>query len=262
MIKVDLVDSHCHLNFPPLIENLDKVLDEAESQGVTHMLCVAVNLEDFPQIQHLASQFKHIFCSVGVHPNEIEGEEPTLERLIELGKDPTTVAIGETGLDYFRSQGDLSWQRDRFRTHIDAAVQLSKPLIVHSRDAAEDTVSMLNQHNARDAGGVMHCFTGDWVMAEKVLDLGFYISFSGIVTFNSANELREVARKTPLDRILVETDSPYLAPVPHRGKPNQPAYVKHVLEFLSELLEIGKDELSDITSRNFFNLFPNASRTT
>lgn len=255
---MDLVDSHCHLNFPPLIESLDQVLDEAKLQGITHMLCASVNLEDFPQILQLARQYDHIFCSVGVHPNETDGEDPTIDRLVALGEDPAIVAIGETGLDYFRSQGDLTWQRQRFGRHIKAAVKLSKPLIVHSRDAEDDTVNILREHGAGDATGVLHCFTGDWEMAKKVLDLGFYISFSGIVTFNSAIELREVATKMPLDRMLVETDSPYLAPVPHRGKPNQPAYVRHVLEFLSELLGISDAKLSEITSKNFFDLFPSA----
>ena len=257
---MDLVDSHCHLNFSPLIENLDQVLDEAKLQGISHMLCAAVNLEDFPQILHLARQHEHIFCSVGVHPNETEGEDPGIDRLVALGQDPAIVAIGETGLDYFRSQGDLTWQRQRFAKHIKAAVELSKPLIVHSREAANDTIKILCEHGVGDATGVLHCFTGDWEMAKKVLDLGFYISFSGIVTFNSAKALREVATKIPLDRMLVETDSPYLAPVPHRGQPNQPAYVRFVLEFLSELLGIGEAKLSEITSTNFFNLFPNALR--
>lgn len=245
-----------------MFENLDQILDEAKGQGITHMLCASVNLEDFPQILHLARQYNHIFCSVGVHPNETDGEDPTIDRLVTLGEDPAIVAIGETGLDYFRSQGDLSWQRERFARHIKAAVKLCKPLIVHSRDAEDDTVNILREQRAGDAGGVLHCFTGDWEMAKKMLDLGFYISFSGIVTFNSAKELCEVATKMPLDRMLVETDSPYLAPVPHRGKPNQPAYVKYVLEFLSELLGIDDAKLSEITSKNFFDLFPGALETT
>lgn len=253
-----LVDSHCHIDFDPLYPRIDEVLANARDSDVSHLLCVSVNLEDFPRVLALAEQHEHIFASVGVHPNERQGRDPSVEELARLAAHPRVVAIGETGLDYFRSHGDLDWQRERFRRHIAAARQCGEPLIIHSRDAREDTIDIMSREDAAQAGGVMHCFAEDWTMAEQALALGFYISFSGIVTFNNARAVKEVARKAPLDRILVETDSPYLAPVPYRGKTNEPAYVKHTAEYVAELRGIPYQALAEATSENFFRLFPRA----
>lgn len=254
-----LVDSHCHIDFDPLYPRVDDVLANARDNGVGYLLCVSVNLEDFPRVRSLAEEHDHIFASVGVHPNEREGREPGVDELVELADHPRVVAIGETGLDYFRSQGELDWQRDRFRRHIHAARQARKPLIIHSREAPEDTIRLMTEEAAGDAGGVMHCFAEDWRMAEQALALGFYISFSGIVTFKNARDIQEVARRTPLDRILVETDSPYLAPVPYRGKTNEPAYVRHTAEHVAELRGITYEEVAEATSANFFRLFAHAA---
>lgn len=254
-----LVDSHCHIDFDPLYPRIDEVLANARDNDVSHLLCVAVNLEDFPRILSLAEQHDHLFASVGVHPNEHEGREPGVDELLELSRHPRVVAIGETGLDYFRSQGDLEWQRDRFCRHIDAARRCGKPLIIHSRNAPADTIRLMREADAGQAGGVMHCFAEDWSMAEQALDLGFYISFSGIVTFKNASDIQDVARRAPLDRILVETDSPYLAPVPFRGRTNEPAYVKHTAEYVAQLRGISYDAVAEATSENFFRLFPHAS---
>ena len=252
---MQLVDSHCHIDFPDFEGRVDDLLKSAQEAGVSHMLCVAVNLEDFPNILALSRKYKNIYASVGVHPNTTDAEEPTVERLVELGDDLDVVAVGETGLDYFRSGGELDWQRKRFDTHIQAARKLQKPIIVHSREAPEDTIRILRESHADEAGGVMHCFTGDYKMAKDSLDLGFYISFSGIVTFKNASDLAEVAKKIPMDRMLVETDSPYLAPVPMRGKQNQPAYVRHTAEFLASLKGISMEEFFEVTTGNFFSLF-------
>lgn len=257
---MSLVDSHCHIDFDPLLPRIDEVLANARINDVSHLLCVSVNLEDFPRILSLAEQHDHIFASVGVHPNEQEGRDPEVEELVELSKHTRVVAIGETGLDYFRSRGDLDWQRDRFRRHIRAARQCGKPLIIHSRDAPQDTIKYMSEEDAGQAGGVMHCFAGDWDMAEQALDLGFYISFSGIVTFKNAKPIQEVARKAPLDRMLVETDSPYLAPVPYRGKTNEPAFVKHIAEYVAELRGVSYEAVAEATSENFFRLFRHADR--
>lgn len=224
------------------------------------MLCVSIDLEAYPAMQALVADYPQVSISVGVHPNEEAGREPSLEQLVELAADPKNVAIGETGLDYFRSDGDLEWQRERFRVHIAAAKACGKPLIIHTRDAREDTIRVMREEQAEAAGGVMHCFTENWEMARQALDLGFYISFSGILTFRSAEDLREVARRVPLERVLIETDSPYLAPVPHRGKPNQPIYVRQVAECLAELRGLTPEALAEITRDNFFRLFPAARR--
>lgn len=253
-----LVDSHCHLDrldLSPYEGHLQGALDNAREHGVSHFLCVCINLEDFDKVLEPAKQHKNIFASVGVHPNEDQGKDPDAEELVRLADDDRIVAIGETGLDYFRSQGDLEWQRQRFRNHIAAAKQSKKPLIIHMREATDDTLRILKEENAQEAGGVMHCFVEDWATAKKALDLDFYISFSGIVTFNSAQELKEVARKVPADRMLVETDSPYLAPVPYRGKSNQPAYVRHVAEHIAELRGESLEYISEVTTKNFFELF-------
>lgn len=219
------------------------------------MLCVAINLERFPQLAALASKYADISASVGIHPNEQEANELDVAHLVKLAEHTEVVAIGETGLDYFRSKGDLSWQRKRFRTHIQAAKQIGKPLVIHMRDAAEDTIRIMQEEEAGQVGGVMHCFTEDWDTAKAALDLGFYISFSGIVTFKNAKELKYVAKKIPEDRMLVETDSPYLAPTPFRGKSNQPAYVRYVVEHIAELRNQSFGHIAEITTRNYFKLF-------
>ncbi len=255
---MQLVDSHCHINFDPLSQDMPGLLSRAEANDVGHMLCVCVNLEDLHQVLELADKHKNIYASVGVHPCTIEGEDPTTVRLLELADHPRVIAIGETGLDYFHHKDRPAWQRERFERHIDAAKSCQRPLIIHTRDAAEDTMDMLRTLDAGAAGGVMHCFAEDWSVAKQALDIGFYISFSGIVTFRSAEALREVARKVPRDRMLVETDAPYLAPVPYRGKTNEPAYVRHTAECVAELRGESLVDIAAVTTENFFRLFPAA----
>ena len=255
-----LVDSHCHINFQPLGERLDEVLANATAHGVDYMLCISVNMEEFPEVLELARIHDNVFATVGVHPNDTGGHEPDVDELCRLAEDTDIVGIGETGLDYFRSEGELEWQRDRFRRHIAAAKAVNKPLVVHCRDASVDTMQILRNENATEAGGVMHCFAQDWAVARQALDIGFYISFSGIVTFKNAQPIKEVARKAPLDRILVETDCPYLAPVPFRGKTNEPAYVKYTAVHVAELRGMALEELAEATTRNFFTLFDAAKK--
>ncbi len=250
-----LVDSHCHLNFDPLNASLPAVLARAQENGVSHMLCVSVTLEKFPEVRALAEQHDNIFASVGVHPNERDIAEPTVEQLQALAEHPRVVAIGETGLDYYRSEGDLTWQQERFRTHIRAARAAKKPLIIHTREAPADTLRIMAEEGAGEAGGVMHCFTESWEVARRALDLGFYISFSGIITFRNADALRDVARRVPADRLLVETDCPYLAPVPFRGKTNEPAFVRYVAEQVAVVRETSPDLVAQTTTQNFFSLF-------
>ena len=253
-----LVDSHCHL---PLMEaGLDQIFATAKELNVNHMLCVSVDLDTFPQILSLARKYPNVFASVGVHPNTETVHEPDVDELAKLASDPEVVAIGETGLDYYRSSGDLEWQRDRFRHHIRAAKQINKPLIIHSREAGPDLIKILREEGADTVGGVMHCFVDDWNTAQQAMDLNFYISFSGIVTFKNAQQIQDVARKVPLERMLVETDSPYLAPIPYRGKPNQPGYVHYVAKFIAELRGEDFESLSRQITDNFFNLFPQATR--
>jgi TatD DNase family protein len=249
------VDSHCHINFPELAANIDDVLSQMRDNEVISALCVSVNLADFPQVLALAEQHPHIYASVGVHPDHEGVEEPDVARLVGLAQHPKVVAIGETGLDYFRLKGDLEWQRARFRTHIRAARGSGKPLIIHTREAAADTLRIMEEEKAAEASGVMHCFTETWEVAEAALAMGFYISFSGIITFKNAKQLKEVAQRVPLERILIETDAPYLAPVPHRGKLNQPAYVKHVAEEIAMLRGISLEEVGRSTTENFKRLF-------
>jgi len=257
---MQIVDSHCHINFDELSKKLPDVLANARNNGISHMLCVAVNLEDFPQVKSLADEHDHIFASVGVHPCYEDVKEPTTQELIDLASDEKIVAVGETGLDYFRIENrDMTWQQERFKRHIAAGNAVNKPLIIHTRSAADDTMRILKEEGADQCKGVMHCFAEDWQVAKKALDLGFYISFSGIVTFKSATTVQEVARKCPIDRILVETDAPYLAPVPLRGKLNEPANVRHTAQFVADLRGISLTELAEQTTSNFFNLFP-ASR--
>ncbi|NEX59701.1 TatD family hydrolase [Noviherbaspirillum galbum] len=253
------IDSHCHIDFPELSARLPEILDKMRDNQVSHALCVSVDLPDFPRVRALAEQYPHIYASVGVHPDYPETPEPTVEELVRLSDHPKIVAIGETGLDYYRLEGDLEWQRARFRTHIRASRETGKPLIIHTRSASEDTIRIMREEgagpDAGGAGGVMHCFTESLEVAQAAMDMGFYISFSGIVTFKSARELQAVARAVPLERMLIETDSPYLAPVPYRGKMNEPGFVRHVGEFLATLKEVPLDELARQTSANFHALF-------
>ena len=254
-----LVDSHCHLNFPELATNIEDIRLAMTENGVGHALCISVTLKDFPQVLALADKYPNFFASVGVHP-DYESEPPfSSDTLFDLAQHPKVVAIGETGLDYFRLTGNLDWQRERFRTHIRAAIKAKLPLIIHTRASAEDTLRIMKEENASEVGGVMHCFTETLDVAMRAIEMGFYISFSGIVTFKNASALKEVARHVPLDRILVETDSPYLAPIPFRGKTNQPAYVKHVAEEVARLRNISIDELANTSTLNFFTLFKRAT---
>ncbi len=249
------VDSHCHLDFPEFAADLPALLEAMAAAKVTHALCIAVNLPDWPAVHALAMAHPNLYATVGVHPDSEGTPEPTVETLVALAAQPRVVAIGETGLDYFRLTGDLGWQRDRFRVHIRAAREARKPLVVHTRAAAVDTLAIMRAENAGDAGGVMHCFTESWDVARAALDQGFYISFSGIVTFRNAHDLKDVARRVPLDRMLIETDSPYLAPVPFRGKRNQPAYVPQVAAEIARLRGLPQEEIARVTTSNFFRLF-------
>jgi TatD DNase family protein len=251
-----LVDSHCHLDFPELAAEVDAILASMRENGVTHALCVSVTLEDFPRVRALAERYPQLYASVGVHPDYPDVPEVTVEELERLAAHPRVIAIGETGLDYYRIKGDLEWQRERFRRHIQAARACGKPLIIHTREAAADTLAIMRDR----VGGVMHCFTETWEVAQAAMDLGFHISFSGIVTFKNARALKDVAQRVPLERMLIETDSPYLAPVPFRGKTNQPALVKHVAEEIARLRTLSVDEVGRATSENFFRLFKLAER--
>ncbi len=257
-MSISLVDSHCHLDrldLAPFPDGMDGVLAAAREQGVSDVLCVCINWENFPAVHALAQQHPHVYATVGVHPNDDEGHEPSLEELVTQAQSPKVIGIGETGLDYYRSEGDLTWQHERFRRHIQAARAVNKPLIVHSRDAQADTIRILREEGADAVGGIMHCFVDDWDTAAQALDLGFHISFSGIITFNNAVQVREVAARVPDDRLLVETDAPYLAPMPHRGKPNYPAYVRHVAERLASVRGTTVEAVAELTSANFFRLF-------
>jgi len=249
------IDSHCHVNFPELAEDFSNIAQRMRSNRVSQALCVSVNLRDWDSMIEMVQREPMLWGSVGVHPDYEDEIEPTVTDLTERSCHPKVIAIGETGLDYFRLTGDLQWQRDRFKTHIRAAREVSLPLIVHTRQAQEDTIQILQQENAKDVGGVMHCFTESWEMACKSIDLGFYISFSGIVTFKNAVELQETAKRIPLDRLLIETDAPYLAPVPHRGKRNDPSMVIHVAEKIAALRGITAEDVAEASTRNFFNLF-------
>ncbi len=253
------IDSHCHIDFPEFSEGVPSLLDHMRAARVSHALCVSVNLENFPRVLALAETHGNLYASVGVHPDHDEGREPTLAELVDLAAHPRVVAIGETGLDYYRlKREEVDWQRARFRTHIRAARAAGKPLIIHTRSAAEDTLAIMAEEGAAIVGGVMHCFTESREMADAAMAMGFYISFSGIVTFKSAKDLKEVARQVPLERLLIETDSPYLAPVPHRGGRNEPAYVRHVAEEIATLKGIALEEVAAASSRNFFTLFATA----
>jgi TatD DNase family protein len=256
-----LVDSHCHLDFPEFQGREEELLLAMKANGVGWALIAGVTLERLPGVLALTERFTNLFAAVGVHPDTEKGEEPDQDRLLSLAKHPKVVAIGETGLDYYRLEGDLEWQRERFRTHIRAARRTRKPLIIHTREAAADTLRILEEEGAGEVGGVFHCFTETPEVAQAALRLGFHISFSGIVTFKNAWQIKEVASLVPLERILVETDAPYLAPVPHRGKLNHPALVRHVAEEVAKLRGIGLEDLAKATTDNFFRLFRGANVT-
>jgi len=249
------VDSHCHLDFPELVAELPSLLDAMATARVTHALCISVTLPEWPAVHALALAHANLYATVGVHPDNRDTQEPSVDDLVERAARPKVVAIGETGLDYYRLTGDLEWQRARFRNHIRAARDCRKPLVIHTRAAAQDTIAIMREERADEAGGVMHCFTETWETAQGALDQGFHISFSGIVTFKNAQTVKEVARRVPLERMLIETDSPYLAPVPYRGKTNQPAYVRYVAEEIARLRETAVEEIAAATSANFFRLF-------
>lgn len=250
------IDSHCHIDFPDFEEGVPALLERMATAGVKHALCVAVDLERFPRILALAEHYPNLYATVGVHPDHDACREPVVEELVSLAAHPRVLALGETGLDYYRMARDqVEWQRQRFRTHIRAARQAGKPLVIHTRAAAEDTLAIMEEEGAAQAGGVMHCFTESWSVAQAALDMGFYISFSGIVSFKNAIELKEVARRVPLERLLIETDAPYLAPVPMRGKRNEPSYVRYVAEEIARLRSMPLEAVGEATSRNFFRLF-------
>jgi len=249
------IDSHCHLDFPELAQDLPQILADMRRNQVSHALVVSVCMPDWPRLMTLVAAHPGLYASVGVHPDYQDTPEPTCADLIRMAQQDKVIAIGETGLDYFRQSEPLDWQRARFRTHIRAATQARKPLIIHTRAAAEDTLRLLREENAQDCGGVMHCFTESWEVAQGALDLGFYISFSGIVTFKSAQTLQDVACRVPLERLLIETDSPYLAPIPFRGKRNDPSKVIHVAEKIAQLRGMTATEVGEISSRNFQTLF-------
>lgn len=252
-----LIDSHCHLDCIDLAPehdgDIDNLINEALKNEVAHMLCVCITLDDLPKVQAISRHYDCVSHSVGVHPNEAPGVLYTYDELYQHAKADDCVAIGETGLDYFRSEGDLGWQQERFKTHIKLAKDLDKPLIIHTRDAKDDTIRILREENA--SKGVMHCFAEDWDTAKQALDLGFYISFAGIVTFKNAHVLKDVAKKVPLDRMLIETDSPYLAPHPNRGKQNRPAWVRFVAEHIAELRDVQLEQIAEVTTNNFTTLF-------
>jgi TatD DNase family protein len=255
-----LIDSHCHLNLLDLTnfnQDMANVLAQAKANNVHHFLCVCVELSDYPKLVELASHFPEISISVGIHPNNEVNTSFITQTLIDLAAHPACVAIGETGLDYYRTltQEAREIQRSLFREHIKVALNVAKPLIIHTRQAAEDTIALMAEENAQQIGGVMHCFAESLDIANQAIELNFYISFSGIITFKNAAALRELVRQIPLDRILIETDSPYLAPVPYRGKQNHPALVKHVAEAIAELRGMHFDEIADITTQNFYNCF-------
>jgi TatD DNase family protein len=253
------VDSHCHLNFPEYTEHLPAVQAEMAAAGVHSALCISTQMETFPAVHALALAHENLWATVGVHPDNEDVQEPTLDDLIRLAALPKVVGIGETGLDYYRLEGrsvaDMEWQRERFRVHIRAARHTGLPLVIHTRSSAEDTLAVLKEEGQGQVRGVFHCFTESESVAREALDMGFYISFSGILTFKNAQALRDVAAFVPMDRCLIETDSPYLAPVPHRGKTNTPAYVAHVAAQLAAIKGLPVDEVGRITTRNFEDLF-------
>ena len=253
-----LIDSHCHLNFPDLAGRIDEVKDSMRDKGVERAVVISVNVPDYPAVKALALAHEEFWATVGVHPDVEDGPDMDEDFLVAEAAHPKIIGIGETGLDYHWCKGDLEWQRERFRRHIRAARRAGVPLVIHTREAADDTLAVMREAGADAAGGVMHCFTENWDVARAALDLGFYLSFSGILTFKNARQVQEVAARAPLDRILVETDSPYLAPVPYRGKQNEPAYTRFVAEYLATLRGLSYDEVAAMTTANFFRLFHKA----
>jgi len=252
------IDSHCHLDridLKPYHNDFNAFVLDARAKQLEHMLCISIDLESYPDMLHLVEPYSDISLSVGVHPNVTEGREPTVDELLALAAHDKVIAIGETGLDYFHSKGDLTWQHQRFKNHIKVAKTLNKPLIIHTREAGHDSLDVLKAEGAEQVGGIIHCFTEDWAYAEKALDLNFYISFSGIVTFKNAQAIKEVAQRVPEDRFLIETDSPYLAPMPYRGKPNYPTYVRHVAEHIAELRQTSVERIAEVSRANFYRLF-------
>jgi len=253
------VDSHCHLNFPQYADQLDAIRADMAAHRVDRALCISTTLEEFPAVHALATRYDNLWATVGVHPDNEGVQEPTLDDLLTRAALPRVVGIGETGLDYYRlgerTVADMAWQRDRFRVHIEAALQTDLPMVIHTRNASDDTVSILRGAGQGKARGVFHCFTETEAVARAALDMGFLISFSGILTFKNAADLRDVARFVPLDRCLIETDSPYLAPSPYRGKTNSPAYVSFVAQQLADIKGLPVEEIGAITSRNFEDLF-------
>lgn len=253
------VDSHCHLDFPEYANQVPALLERMKAAGVTHAMCISVDMPDFPNVLALAKAHENLFATVGTHPDYEDTPEPSEDQLVEFANHPKILAIGETGLDYYRigdrTYDQMEWQRERFRTHIRAAKRANKPLIIHTRSASEDTIRILKEEGAGQVAGVMHCFTETWDVAQAAMELGFYISFSGIVTFKNAKELQETCKKVPLDRMLIETDAPFLAPIPHRGKTNEPAWVSHVGEFIANLRGIPVEEVAHATTHNFKTVF-------
>ncbi len=253
------IDSHCHLDFPELVADRAAILQRMKDNCVTHALTISTTLKSFPAVRAVAEAHDNMWCSAGVHPDEqVDDHEATLEELLRLADHPKVIAIGETGLDYYRLPEPLDWQRERFRIHIRAAKRIGKPLVIHTRNAAADTLRLMKEEGAADIGGVMHCFTESQEVADAALAMNFHISFSGIVTFKSAKELQEVAKRIPLDRMLIETDSPYLAPAPFRGKMNQPGFVRYVAEHVATLRGMPVEEIGAATTANFFRLFSHA----
>jgi TatD DNase family protein len=252
------VDSHCHLDFPDFADRIEAIREDMAANAVTHALCVSVGLAEWPNVYRLAEEYPNFFASVGVHPDHDPGDPVSTSQLLERAGNPKVVAIGETGLDYYRQTGDMGWQRERFRVHIRVARELGFPLIVHTRAAAEDTLAIMREEGADQVGGVMHCFTETLDVARAAMDMNFYVSFSGIVTFKNASDLKQVAQEVPLDRMLIETDAPYLAPVPFRGKTNHPALVRFVGEEIARLKGISEEAVGSATTRNFFTLFKGA----
>lgn len=256
-----LVDSHCHLDRLKLDKydgDLTRALQAARDAGVGKMLCVGISLDNREAVTSLAESFDDVVASVGVHPLDVESGLATEAQLVSWGQHPKVVAIGESGLDYYYSDESKLIQQESFAVHLRAAAQAQLPVIVHTRDARQDTLDLIAEHGSQESAGVLHCFTESWEMAKAAMDMNYYVSLSGIVTFKNAEELREVARKMPLDRLLVETDSPYLAPIPYRGKPNEPAYVREVAQFVADLKGISFDKLCEITGDNFHRLFSKA----
>ncbi|MDO4768811.1 MAG: TatD family hydrolase [Brachymonas sp.] len=266
------IDSHCHLNFPELRPNLPAIRQAMQQAQVSGALVISISLEEFDEVYQLALDYPNFWASAGVHPDNETGQEPTLDDLLQRGSLPKVLAIGETGLDYYRLNGrsvaDMHWQRERFRTHIRAARQLGKPLVIHTRSAAQDTLAILREEGETGqgsgcCGGVFHCFTETMEVARAALDMGYYISFSGIITFRNAQDLRDIAAYVPLEHMLIETDSPYLAPVPYRGKTNSPAYVVHVAEQIAAVKQLSVQEVAAQTTHNFQQLFrPQSFQTT